>query len=96
MSHRQETTNSVSISRGPINSGDWHVPQPAVQPTQDHFSEHAEWTRSDEKAMVNSLGISSGGVGIDEHSSGLRSSFSYQQSSPSSPQGQSSHEVRTE
>ncbi|SJL18207.1 uncharacterized protein ARMOST_21785 [Armillaria ostoyae] len=93
MSHRQETTNNIGISRGPISSSDWHVPQPSVQPTQDHFSAHAEWTRSDEKAMANSLGISSGGVGIDEHSSGLRSSFSYQQSSPSSPQGQSSHET---
>ncbi|KAK0436291.1 armadillo-type protein [Armillaria borealis] len=92
LSHRQETTNNVGISRGPISSGDWHVPQPSIQATQDHFSAHAEWTRSEEKAMVNSLGISSGGVGIDEHSSGLRSSFSYQQSSPSSPQGPSSHE----
>ncbi|KAK0185347.1 armadillo-type protein [Armillaria mellea] len=92
MSHRQETANNVGISRGTISSSDWHVPQPSVQPSQDHFSVHTEWTRSDEKTMANSLGISSGGVGIDDQSSGLRSSFSYQQSSPSSPQGQSSHE----
>ncbi|KAK0207261.1 armadillo-type protein [Armillaria fumosa] len=92
MTIRQENANNVDINCGPISSNDWHVPQPSAQSTQDHFSAHTEWTRSDEKAMANSLGISSGGVGIDEHLSGLRSSFSYQQSSPSSPQGQSSHE----
>ncbi|KAK0209343.1 armadillo-type protein [Desarmillaria ectypa] len=92
MSHRQETATNVGISRGPISSGDWHIPQATTQPTQEHFSTHAEWIRSDEKSMVNALGISSGGVGIEEHSSGLRPSFSYQQLSSSSPQGQSSQE----
>ncbi|KAK0494165.1 hypothetical protein EDD18DRAFT_1107654 [Armillaria luteobubalina] len=71
MSHRQETANNVGITRGPISSSDLHVPQPSAQPTLDNFSARADWTRSDEKAMVNSLGIGSGGVGIDEHSSGV-------------------------
>ncbi|KAK0474137.1 armadillo-type protein [Armillaria luteobubalina] len=68
-----QTSPSDQISCGPISSNDWHVPQPSAQSTQDHFSAHTEWTLL--------------GVGIDEYSSGLRSSFSYQQSSPSSPQG---------
>ncbi|KAG7439377.1 ARM repeat-containing protein [Guyanagaster necrorhizus] len=92
VSHRQETAPNVCISRGPLNSGDWNIPRAPVQSTQQNFSAHSEWIRSDEKPMVNALGISSGGVGIEEHSSGLRSSFSYQQSSSSSPQRQLAHE----
>ncbi|KAK0214290.1 hypothetical protein IW262DRAFT_1514280 [Armillaria fumosa] len=45
----------------------------------------SDWHVPQPSAMINSLRISSRGVGIDEHSSGRRSSFSYQQSSPSSP-----------
>ncbi|KAK0214202.1 hypothetical protein IW262DRAFT_1516414 [Armillaria fumosa] len=71
MSRRQGTANNVGISRGPISSSDLHVPQTSAQPTLDNFFAHADWTRSDEKAMVNSLGIGSGGVGIDEDSSGV-------------------------
>ncbi|KAK0441774.1 uncharacterized protein EV420DRAFT_1485514 [Desarmillaria tabescens] len=41
------------------------LPQATVQPTQEHFSAPAEWMHSDDKSMVNALGISSGG-GADQ------------------------------